>query len=65
MKKQEKQLHVRIPAEVYRKLKVKCVYQDTSIQNYVANLIAESLKQYSVEEQPTKESASRKPKGRR
>ena len=65
MKKQEKQLHVRIPEEVYKKLKVKCVYEDNSIQNYVANLVAESLGEYSVEEQPAKESASKKPKGRR
>ena len=64
MKKQEKQLHVRLPAEVYKKLKVKCVYEDTSIQNYVANLVAESLREYLAEEQPTKESASKKPKKR-
>jgi len=65
MKKQGKQLHVRIPEETYKKLKVKCVYQDTSIQNYVASLVAESLGEYSVEEQPTSKSASKKPKGRR
>jgi predicted HicB family RNase H-like nuclease len=65
MKKQEKQLHVRIPEEIYKKLKVKCVYEDTSIQNYVANLVAESLEEYSVEEQPARESASKKPRRRR
>ena len=65
MKEQEKQLHVRIPEEVYKKLKVKCVYEDTSIQDYVANLVAESLGEYSVEEQPTEESASKRPKRRR
>jgi predicted DNA binding CopG/RHH family protein len=65
MKNEDKQLHIRLPEELYKKLKVKCVYEDTSIQNYVANLVAESLGQYSVEEQPTKERSSRKPKGRR
>ncbi len=40
---EEKQIHVRIPVEVYRKLKVKCTYADESIQDYVVRLIAESL----------------------
>lgn len=65
MRKEEKQLHVRIPGETYKKLKVKCVYKDTSMQDYVANLIAESLGKYSVEEQPAKESASKRTKRRR
>jgi predicted HicB family RNase H-like nuclease len=65
MKNEDKQLHVRLPEELYKKLKVKCVYEETSMQNYVANLVAESLGQNSAEEQPSKESASRKPKGRR
>lgn len=60
MKNQEKQLHVRIPGEVYKKLKVKCVYQDTSMQDYVANLVAESLGEYSVEETSEGKKAPRK-----
>jgi DNA-binding NtrC family response regulator len=46
---EEKQLHVRIPIEFYRKLKVKCTYADESIQDYVVRLIAESLGENSVE----------------
>lgn len=65
MKNEGKQIHVRIPEEVYKKLKVRCVYEDTSMQDYVAKLIAESLGEYSVEWQPIEESASRKSKGRR
>jgi DNA-binding NtrC family response regulator len=44
-----KQLHVRIPEEVYKKLKVKCVSEDTSIQEYLAKLIAQSLGEYPGE----------------
>jgi DNA-binding NtrC family response regulator len=46
---EEKQLHVRIPIEFYRKLKVKCTYADESIQDYVVRLIADSLGENSVE----------------
>jgi hypothetical protein len=65
MQNEDKQLHIRLPEEIYKKLKVKCVYEDTSIQNYVANLVAESVGEYSVEEQPARKSASKKSKGRR
>jgi DNA-binding NtrC family response regulator len=41
-----KQLHVRIPEGVYKKLKVRCVSEDTSIQEYLVKLIAQSLGEY-------------------
>ena len=44
-----KQLHVRIPEGVYKKLKVKCVSEDTSIQEYLAKLISQSLGEYPDE----------------
>jgi len=45
-----KQLHARIPEGVYKKLKVKCVSEDTSIQKYLVQLIAQSLGEYPTEE---------------
>lgn len=51
MRNEEKQLHVRIPEKVYKELKVRCVYKNTSMQDYVANLVAESLGEYSAEKQ--------------
>ena len=45
-----KQLHVRIPEGSYKKLKVRCVSEDTSIQEYLAKLIAQSLGEYPAEE---------------
>lgn len=44
------QLHVRIPKDVYKKLKVKCVYNDSSLQEYLANLITESVGESSAKE---------------
>jgi DNA-binding NtrC family response regulator len=45
-----KQLHIRIPEGVYKKLKVRCVSEDISVQEYSANLIAKSLGGYPAEE---------------
>ncbi len=50
MKTEQRQIHIRIPEELYRKLKVRCVYEDTSIQDYVLKVIAQSLGQYSARE---------------
>jgi len=45
-----KQIHIRIAEDLYKKLKVRCVYEDTSIQDYILKLIAESMGQhYGVE----------------
>jgi DNA-binding NtrC family response regulator len=45
-----KQLHVRIPEGAYKKLKVRCVSEDTSMQEYLAKLIAQSLGENPAEE---------------
>ena len=45
-----RQLHVRIPERVYKKLKVKCVSEDTSIQEYSVKLIRQSLGERPTEE---------------
>jgi DNA-binding NtrC family response regulator len=46
-----KQLHVRIPGGVYKKLKVRCVSEGTSMQEYLAKLIAQSLGEYPAKKQ--------------
>ena len=45
-----RQLHVRIPEGIYKKLKVKCVSEDTSMQQYLVRLIAQSLGGAATEE---------------
>jgi DNA-binding NtrC family response regulator len=40
-----KQLHIRIPKELFTKLKVKCAYKGIPIQEYVISLITESMGQ--------------------
>ncbi len=44
-----KQLHVRLPNELFTKLKVKCAYEGTSMQDYIIAVIAERM-----EENPTR-----------
>jgi DNA-binding NtrC family response regulator len=43
MDNEGKQLHIRIPKELFTKLKVKCAYQGIPIQEYVIGLVAESM----------------------
>ena len=50
MKAQNRQLHIRVSDDVYRKLRVRCIYEDTSLQEYVTKLISESVGQYSQQE---------------
>jgi DNA-binding NtrC family response regulator len=42
---EEKQLHIRIPKELFTKLKVKCAYKGIPIQEYVISLITENMGQ--------------------
>lgn len=63
MNEEGKQLHIRMPKEDYKKLKMKCVYEDISMQEYVSKLIAESLSEYSTE-LPSEDSVPKKPKYR-
>jgi DNA-binding NtrC family response regulator len=42
---EERQLHVRISKETFMKLKVRCAYQDISIQDYIVKLIEDSFGQ--------------------
>jgi two-component system, NtrC family, response regulator AtoC len=44
-----KQLHIRIPKELFTKLKVKCAYNGIPIQEYVIGLITESMGQKPAE----------------
>jgi DNA-binding NtrC family response regulator len=50
MDEERRQIHIRIAEDLYRKLKVRCVYEDTTIQDYVLELIARSVGQHSAQE---------------
>ena len=44
-----KQVHIRIPKELFTRLKVKCAYDGISIQEYVIDLIREKMGQNKAE----------------
>lgn len=45
-----KKIHVTVPDELHTKLRVRCAYEDQTIQDYVASLIAEDITQYITKE---------------
>lgn len=44
----EKRLLVRLPEELHKKLKMKCVDEEVSMQKYVGSLIRETLEDYEA-----------------
>lgn len=47
-----KKIHINIPENVHMKLRVKCAYENKTIQEYVAELIKEELAEYNVIQLP-------------
>ena len=45
----QKKIHIRLPEELHKKLRVKCAYEDVSLQEFVERLIREGIGEYSVE----------------
>jgi DNA-binding NtrC family response regulator len=46
----QRQIHIRIPEDLYKKLKVRCVYGDITIQDYLIKLLTESIGQRSSDQ---------------
>lgn len=46
IERQKKKIHVLLPQDLHRKLRVRCAYDDVSIQEYVESLIASDMNQY-------------------
>lgn len=52
MRKNEKQLHIRLPSEVFTQLKIKCASEAISIQDYVAKQVETSIPSDLYRRQP-------------
>lgn len=39
----QRDIHIKIPKEMYTKLKVKCAYEDISMQDYIARLVNDDI----------------------
>jgi hypothetical protein len=42
-----RQIHIRLSKKIYKELRIKCIYEDTSIQEYVTRLITDNMGEYS------------------
>ncbi len=40
---EQRDIHIKIPKEMYTKLKVKCAYEDISMQDYIARLVNDDM----------------------
>lgn len=49
--KKHKKIHIRLPEELHKKLRVKCAFKDVTMQEYVEGLVREDLAQYRVEDE--------------
>ena len=45
----ERKIHVALPDDVHRKLRVKCALEDVTIQEYVCRLIEQDVKDVLVQ----------------
>ena len=41
--KEEKQIHVRLPVDVYKALRIRCVNEDKSVQDFVTEVLSKEL----------------------
>lgn len=48
MEYQEKKIHIKLPDELHKKLRLKCAYDNLSMQEYVESLIHEDLADYEA-----------------
>ena len=39
-------VHILIPEELHQKVRIRCAYEDRSIQDYISTLIAQDMKRY-------------------
>lgn len=53
-KSKERKIHVALPDEVHQKLRVKCALRNVTIQEYVASLIAEAVRDIVIDNRSTK-----------
>ncbi|MFN3467512.1 MAG: hypothetical protein ACK4WF_07405 [Candidatus Brocadiales bacterium] len=48
-------MHIRLPEDLHKELRVKCIYEEMSVQEFVEGLIKEKLAEYKINpEKPKK-----------
>ena len=49
--KKGKKIHIRLPEDVHKKLRIKCAFTDVTIQEYVEELVRDDLAEYRIEQE--------------
>lgn len=44
----DRKIHIRLPEDLHKELKVKCIYDEMSVQEFVEGLIKEKLAEYKT-----------------
>ena len=48
--KDERMIHIRLPADVHKRLRVRCLLHNTSMQDYVTSLIISDINDLDMSE---------------
>ena len=56
--KKSRKVHIMLAEDLHRDVRIRCAYEDISIQEYVASLIANDMKQFDVPRKRARENAT-------
>lgn len=59
--KKTRKVHIMLSDDLYRDVRIRCAYEDISIQDYVASLIANDMKRFDVPRKRAEKNATPQP----
>jgi len=59
--KKTRKVHIMLSDDLHRDVRIRCAYEDISIQEYIASLIANDMKCFDVPRKRTEENATPQP----
>jgi predicted DNA binding CopG/RHH family protein len=59
--KKTRKVHIMLSDDLHRDVRIRCAYEDISIQEYVASLIANDMKRFDVPRKRAEKNAASQP----
>jgi predicted DNA binding CopG/RHH family protein len=59
--KKTRKVHIMLSDDLHRDVRIRCAYEDISIQDYVASLIANDMKRFDVPRKRVEKNATPQP----
>lgn len=56
----ERKIHILIPNDLHKRVRIRCAIEDRSIQDYVASLIAQDMERFGLNEKVLKKHLKQK-----